>query len=65
MRSLLERYKRICEGRCRDCGARRNLYAHLCDGCREKEKVRQRTANGYNAWRPGGRGRKPAGEDRK
>jgi len=51
--------KKIAEGNCSRCGARRNHYAVFCDGCQLNHRLTQQKRSGARAWRMGGRGRPP------
>jgi hypothetical protein len=54
--------KRLSEGKCVCCGAKRNLYSQRCDACQTQETERARNRNRCNPWKAGGRGRKPKAE---
>lgn len=54
--------KRLAEGKCVCCGAKRNLYSQRCDACQTQETERARNRNRCNPWKAGGRGRKPKKE---
>lgn len=54
--------KRLAEGNCVCCGNKRNLYSQRCDPCQTLETARARNRNRCNAWKAGGRGRKPKKE---
>jgi hypothetical protein len=47
------------DGKCVLCGKPRNLYWEKCDDCQERFRVWNRERNGFQPWRPGGRGRPP------
>jgi len=51
--------KKIAEGRCSRCGAKREHYAVFCDICQLDHRLRQQKRCGARAWRSGGRGRPP------
>jgi hypothetical protein len=51
--------KRIAEGRCARCGAKRKHYAVLCDSCQVDDRVRQQQRSGSRPWHVGKRGRPP------
>lgn len=58
-RQRLWQNKRLADGCCVRCGAKRNLYAQRCDECQRKETARAREKTGFKPWKAGGRGRKP------
>ena len=62
-RQRLWQAKRLAEGCCVRCGKPRNLYKHRCDDCQAVETLRTREKNRCNAWKAGGRGRKPKTEE--
>lgn len=47
------------EGLCTCCGKKPIWIKLFCKACREKLKIANRTRKGYNAWKPGGKGRPP------
>jgi hypothetical protein len=51
--------KRIAEGRCARCRAKRKHYAVLCDSCQVDDRVRQQERSGSRPWHAGKRGRPP------
>jgi len=51
--------KKIAEGRCARCGAKRNHYTILCDPCQLTNRVRQQERSGTKPWHKGKRGRPP------
>ena len=50
---------RIAEGRCAQCGRRRQHYRTLCDACAMKAQRRNRMRQGFKPWKRGGMGRPP------
>jgi len=51
--------QRLAAGLCYQCGDPREHYTERCDACQAKVNARQRRDNGWNPWKPGGRGRPP------
>jgi hypothetical protein len=51
--------KKIAEGRCARCGAKRKHYTILCDSCQISNRVRYQQRVGTQPWHKGKRGRPP------
>jgi hypothetical protein len=51
--------KKIAEGKCARCGAKRTHYSVLCDACHIADRVRQQERSGSSPWQKGKRGRPP------
>ena len=58
-RQYLWQQKKIAEGRCARCGAKREHYTVLCDLCQVDERFRQQARSGSKPWHKGKRGRPP------
>jgi predicted amidophosphoribosyltransferase len=50
---------KVAAGFCARCGAAREHYAQLCDGCAAKERVAKRVRHGHKPHERGRRGRPP------
>jgi hypothetical protein len=54
---------KVAGGFCARCGAVREHYAQLCDGCAAKERVAKRERHGHKPHVSGRRGRPPLVEN--